>query len=662
MAYKKIEIEGLNQAIEVPADLSDEEALEFINATLASGGFDDLLLETPEAKQDVLSAQEIREPDGLEDPFAVAQAISKRDGIPLSEAREIVAGFPRSSRASLRGESFAPGATFGDVYSAAGRGASAALGDEDALTSMGRVDPNPLNAKGEERGFWPMLGEGILRDPSTMATLPLGGAIASGVSKIAPAALKTGSRLANVGLKGAQGVAQTGADIGFEQATRPTELGSISAEGAALGLLGGGALGGLAGGLTKAGKQATTVKPFTAKTGGEAEKQLQKQFLDKTGLTAKEVANLPKEAQGLLKTITPEEVGTFQKMIVKAEQASRDPLLETPLEEVGRKWVKGEKLITNARSNSGKTMQSIEEKVLKDGLVPSDQIWDSWNKQLNKYGLQITGESGQTTIESMSGRLGGADKGTIAALRDITNELNELGDFIGPQALRDLEQRIGGAVKYGSANRSGIVNTKANAAAKGLKGDIKDLVYDFISENADDATLGVYDTARKNYGKYSEALEEIQKRLGNVQNVGGEEAGSRGAIMTSSMLNRTSNQTFRALAETIESLDPSLNLSRESVMADLAMKAAKTPRGGKKFTIKDKASITRDAIDFIAEKTGVSPADFGSGMLSDIVGATGQRQGKIPKQYLPNAIQYGARPLQKEVSQFIFPFTQSDER
>jgi len=664
MAYKKIVIEGLPRPIEVPDDLSDDDALELVNGMLSRGELDDLLQEVApmsETAQDILQTPGLpQEQIGEEDPFALAQAISEQSGVPISEAIEYVATFPRQARETLKGSEFAPLATIGDIFSAPGRAISAGLGEEDLLTGMGRVDPKLTTSEGEQRGFFPLLAEGIARDPATLATLPFGGAIASGVSKVVPAALKTGTRAANIGLRGAQGVGMTGADIAFEQATRPEELGSITPEGLGMALLGGGALGGLGGAVSR--PKTGTVSPITAKTGGEAKQELQKQFRDVTGLKERDIKNLPKEAQGIIKTMTPEEGGRFQELLIKAEEASRDPLLETPFEEVGKKWVQGEELLKNARSSAGQVMGEIEDRALQGVGVPSSEIWTKWGEKLEKHGLGVrqNPETKINEVYTLEGRFS-PDHNTMKSFEEITSLLGQMGEQVTPRQLRDLEQGVAGAVKYGAATRSGIINSKADAATKSLKGDIKDLVLDAIEKNTDKGAVGNYKKARSQYGKYTQDLDEIQRSIGRIIETEGGDAGSRGANMTKAMLNRATNKNTRALAEEIEKLDPSLNLRRESVMADIAMKAAKTPRGGKPFLPKSMGEAARGVTDIALEKIGYAPKEFETGMLSDVLEKTTQAQ-QPGGTLFPDLLQYGARPLQRESMESIFPFALDEER
>lgn len=211
----------------------------------------DLDLDPKVATQDVLQTPGLpKEQNGLEDPFAAAKALSERDNIPLSKAREIIAGFPRSSRASLQGETFSPMATIGDVFSSVGRGIYGALDSEDPLTSMGRIDPKPFTAEGEERGFLSMMGEGMLRDPSLPMTPFTGSGALTLASKIP--ALMTGSRAANVGRNALAGGMASIGETFIEQQTRPEGYPMLSlGEYATIGGLGSG-MGGAMGAFQKA--------------------------------------------------------------------------------------------------------------------------------------------------------------------------------------------------------------------------------------------------------------------------------------------------------------------------------------------------------------------------------------------------------------------------
>jgi len=219
--------------------------------------------------------------------------------------------------------------------------------------------------------------------------------------------------------------------------------------------------------------------------------------------------------------------------------------------------------------------------------------------------------------------------------------------------------------------RSGKVSKPIDTSTKGLKKDIKDLVYKKISENTDEATLESYDQARKNYGKYSSNLDELQRRIGKVLEVDGKETSSRGANLISSMLNQKSNQTTKSLASAIEELDPSLNLLRESMIADLAMNASPS-RGGLSFSDLASKNISKSAVKdevvgkFISpvlEFFGAKNKDYTPAMLGEIAGdVISRKSGQAPMynnalDYIPQFTTYGARPAQKEIGEFIFPYT-----
>ena len=628
-----------------------------------SSGLD---LELPLAKDtsDVTSVSPDYKPTGKvqkEDPMVMAQKLAKLHDVPLQTARERVAGFPRSAAADLRGESFSPMANLGDIFSAGGRGISALMSDEDPLTAMARIDPKGQDVEGKERGFWSMLGESILRDPASTATLPLGGPIKNVVQKVAPQALKSGSRLANAGLKAIEGIAGTGTDIAFEQATRPEELGNLSPEALGYSLLGGGTLGATAGALSKTGTKAVPSTPVVAKTGREAEQNLTKDFLASTGFTDKEIANLPKESQGVLKTITPPETKRFEELLIKAEEATRDPLLETPFEEVGKKWIQGEELIKQAKSDAGKTLGNIEDEFLGGSPIPTEKIWEKWNNQLEKFGVQAVEDEGVYVIQKIEGNIF-PDKNTKKALQELTEEIAEIGEEISPTGLRQLEKNIAGSVNYGSATRSGITNKPVDVAAKGLKKDIKDLVYSSIRNKMDEGietnsidptAIEIYEKARKDYGKFATNLDELQRSIGKIVASEGESSGSRGANMTKAMLNRATNKNTRALADLIEELDPSLNLKRESVMSDIAMKAAKTPRGGKRFELPSTGVASN--VGKVMKKIS-QPKDFNTSMLSDLLQTQQKRQVGAPSNTIADMFFLGGKPVTREAIQTPYEY------
>ena len=186
-------------------------------------------------------------------PLEVAQGLSQKDNIPLQDAMQKVAGFPRTSRANLKGERFPILGTIGDILSATGRAGAAALSDEPFLESMGRIDANPYTQSGEQRGFFPMFLESIARDPSISAAPFTGAAALGAASKIKPLmkSIESGSRLAKAGRAGLAGAGATLADMTFEQSTRPEGFPMMSLGDYGLGLGLGTGLSALGGGLTK---------------------------------------------------------------------------------------------------------------------------------------------------------------------------------------------------------------------------------------------------------------------------------------------------------------------------------------------------------------------------------------------------------------------------
>jgi len=638
---------------------------------------DEILTRQNTAEKDALNITNytIDEPKTIDDPVELRRGIQNKYGLTEQQAREYVSLLPGQAREALKGNEFAPLATIGDMFTTGGDLLLGLLqNDEPLLESMARIDPNPYTSTGEPKGMLRYVGESILKSPSTYATMPLGGFIGQGVSKVLPAFFKTGTRMANVGNKAAQGVGQTVADIAFDESTRPDELGNISGMNLGLSLLGGGALGAAAGGIAKTGRAAVKPKDITGTTPQEVIPQLEQKFLDKTGLTKKEMNILPMRARGVLEDITPDEKSLLDQYTIQAVKSSADRSVETPYEIVGRKWLKGEELLNNARQDAGKVMGEIEDQALKGAGVPSEEIWNSWNKQLNKLGLEIAGEPGETIVRKMEGRQG-RSKASIKNLQDITDELNDMGDIVSPASLRDLEQTIADYINDMPVTRSGKVSKPIDTSTKGLKKDIKDLVYKKISENTDEATLESYDQARKNYGKYSSNLDELQRRIGKVLEVDGKETSSRGANLISSMLNQKSNQTTKSLASAIEELDPSLNLLRESMIADLAMNASPS-RGGLSFSDLASKNISKSAVKdevvgkFISpvlEFFGAKNKDYTPAMLGEIAGdVISRKSGQAPMynnalDYIPQFTTYGARPAQKEIGEFIFPYTQDEE-
>ena len=136
-----------------------------------------------------------------------------------------------------------------------------------------------------------------------------------------------------------------------------------------------------------------------------------------------------------------------------------------------------------------------------------------------------------------------------------------------------------------------------------------------------------------------------------------------------------SNQTTKSLASAIEELDPSLNLVRESMIADLAMNASPS-RGGLSFSDLASKNMSKSAVKdevvgkFISpvlEFFGAKNKDYTPAMLGEIAGdVISRKSGQAPMynnalDYIPQFTTYGARPAQKEIGEFIFPYTQDEE-
>jgi hypothetical protein len=607
----------------------------------------------------------INDPD---DPVELRKGIQNKYGLAEQEARQYVSLLPRQAREALKGNEFAPLATIGDMLTTGGDLLVGLLqNDEPLLESMARIDPNPYTADGEPKGMLRYAGESFLKAPSTYATMPLGGFIGKGISKALPAFFKTGTRMANVGNKAAQGVGQTFTDILFDESTRPDELGNISGMNLGLSLLGGGALGAAAGGIAKTGRAVGETKPFTAKTGGEAREHLNQEMSDLTGLSKREIESLPREVQGFFKDMTPEDKSLLDNFMVTAEKAATDKRLETPFEVVGRKWLKGQEVLNNAREDAGKLMGKIEDQYLNKSTIPSEEVWDSWNKQVNAIGLEIAGEPGEIYLKELPGSVIGETE--ILDLKKITDVLNKMEDNVSPKYLRNLERFIRRNEKEVSSSRSGYVPEYLSTAGTNFKEKMKDMVYKEILDVADESTLESYKQARKNYRKYNINLDEVQRKLGRQLEIDGESATSRGAIFSKSMLNRTANQTSMPIAKLIKELDPSIDLTKESMIADIAMKASNAPRGVKSFNARDmsKAGFTETTIDKGAEILGLQPQKFDAPMLGDLAGKALSNKSGAPMygnalDYIPQFTTYGARPAQKEIGEFMFPYTQDEER
>jgi len=194
-------------------------------------------------------------------PLEVAQGLSQKDNIPLQDAMQKVAGFPRTSRANLKGDSFPILGTIGDILSATGRAGVASFSDKPFLESMAEIDPDLYNADGTLKHWSRRLLEGTATSPSSSIAPFTGFAGLKAASKIPGLA---GSMLRQKLGRGAVGGAgATLADMSFDEVTRPEgfPMMTLGDYGLGIGLGAGlGALGGAFNKVTPKSKQAPISK------------------------------------------------------------------------------------------------------------------------------------------------------------------------------------------------------------------------------------------------------------------------------------------------------------------------------------------------------------------------------------------------------------------
>ncbi len=191
----------------------------------------------------------------------LSQDLANLKGISLEEAMQEMAGFPRDSRAVLKGDNFNPLLTIGDILSAGGRAGVAAFSDKPFLESMAEIDPDPYNVDGTLKHWSRRMLEGAAASPSSSIAPFTGFAGLKAASKIPNLAGSMLRQKLGRGVVGGAGA--TLADMSFDEVTRPEgfPMMTLGDYGLGIGLGAGlGALGGAFNKVTPKSKQAPIVK------------------------------------------------------------------------------------------------------------------------------------------------------------------------------------------------------------------------------------------------------------------------------------------------------------------------------------------------------------------------------------------------------------------
>jgi hypothetical protein len=663
----KVNIKGFGE-LEFPDGTSEEQMKASINSAIASGAL------KPQVEENIEPQKEYTPPElkyNLDDPQELAQAISQKEGVSYEEAYERVAGKPRSERANYEGANFPLASNIADVVTLPYRslaGLSSVFSGEDPLDRMAKPvseDENPYT------GFLGNMANDAFSYTPT------------GVAKLGGQALANSPKLMQ-GIK--EGVVAGLGEYGLSEYQKEEE-GIETGNGLGTGLLQS-AIGGVAGGaFGKFADMANTKKsmqdsPNILRQADEAERirpddnieldysgegldqvkesdilevafknpkqyreRIIKDVMEGTGFSKKQAESVPPYARGMFANIDEQGKKDLNKYIMQADLAnSGNRNAMTPYEQVGQMFVDGKNAIDKARSEAGSTMGDVERKYLSgseggvfDGAIRTDDFKNKWSDLMAEYGGMIReiGEDGKVTYVSTPNK-----KMVPPSMRkdfqEIDDEINELGDFVTGEYLRSVEQNMSEIMRSGSgvSTRMGKMNTKADVATNKMIQMGRELVGDQIEAKGGKEARDLYNNARKDYAKYWNAQDFIQRRLG--KGIADEETGevaTRGGSMVQAMLNNNQDRNTKTLARMINNLTGE-DIGKHATMAKFAMQSIGDKRGGAGGSLlKSKGEYLSKAIDWGVDK--VSRKGFGKdsdGMMSMAISANPNQTPSILEQ------------------------------
>jgi len=488
---------------------------------LKSSFTDSLDLDVAPGAQDVLTTPEMAPEQANIEPLFLAQELSKETGMPLEQAQQEVAQFPRRTMSFLGGEESHILPTIGDIGSAPGRLLSGALlGDEPVIESMGRVDPTPFTQSGEERGFFPMLAESVLRDP-TLPTTPLTGGAGLKIASKIPA-LMTGTRGANIGRAAVGGGLASLGETFLEQQTRPSQLPQLElGDYATIGALGGG-LGGLAGGLTKP-RVAPTATP----------RQQQREFLKETKgieeagkLKGVDVENInPLYRQDFFSELTNLDV-PYKEYAKVAKQKMSPGLepgaprakssLEFAVDKVAAPAFEKYKAET---AKVGEKIGEVREKLLpevqpisKDEFV--QRVSEAMGDEVVRLEREvIDGQEFIRPINKINGKVLPLDSDT----KKIVDALGKLDESVDGGDLRFFQNKINKLIPVDPVSSQRIISPETRSLI-GIEKMSRDAIDEGIEGVAGKDVAQYFRTLRSKYGPMRSNVEELGRQLGKTIN------------------------------------------------------------------------------------------------------------------------------------------------
>ena len=468
------------------------------------------------AVQDVLQTPGLpEEQKGPEDPLKLAQAYAREMNIPLEQAVQEVATWPRRTHSFLKGESSHVLPVLGDLGSRPGSVLNAALfGQDDFLGDMGRVDPNPMTAEGEERGFMSMLASSVLKDPTLPITPLTGGGALKMASKIP--ALMTGTRAANIGRQALAGGAASIGETFLEQQTRPEGFDKLSlGDYATVGALGSG-MGGALGGFQKPSKVATPG-------------QQQKAFLKETkkikeagkigGVNVEDVN--PLYRQDFFTELTDLDI-PYQDY-AKTAQAKMNPnlkagapraksSLEFAVDKVAAPAFEAYK---KATQKVGKEIGEVREKLLpkiqpipKENFVEmvSDGMTDDVTKLVREV---IDGQEFIYPVNTINGKRLPLDEDT----QKIVKALGALDDNVDGGDLRFFQKKINKMIPVDPVSSQKIISPET-ASLIGVEKMTREAIDTGVESVAGKDVAQYFRKIRSEYGPMRDNVKEIGRQLG----------------------------------------------------------------------------------------------------------------------------------------------------
>jgi len=656
--------------------LDQETADMLINDILKNNPLDtsDVSLSTPDVPQDTAwKADNAGLDDLAREVFRRAEA--EGEPITMEEARLQTAYAPRGTRARLQpnaNQYFQPVADFKDVYDTGirmGHGLFARSNDQQGiednvnpLEEMYRTQANPQTGF---LGTSKEVGENIFRDPLTA----LGGPIAKGLFSLGSKLYQPASKLMS-GLLGGAGVA--GAEVAIEQEGRREQgLPYMGLDETALNVGLGTVLGGASGKLSdvKSNKQALADSPnilgraddegidlveSVVSNPKKAEEKMLFDVMGNTGFSMNQAKSIPIYAREMFAQLDEGGKEQLNKYLTQGRVAASNTSLITPYDEVGKMFLRGEEAIGKARQQAGSTMGEIEGQFLQGGAIDMAPIKSRWSEIMADLARaeRVVDDNGVVSYVDAPNRAM-IDDDMMAQFMEIDNKIQQLGEFETGQRLRDIEQTIGNIGARPNSTRSGVMNSTADLAVKTIIPDMRDLIGKQIKEEGGEEAFKTYQQAKKDYGRYWNQQDFIQRRLGQIiEDAEGEKIATRGGSMVKAMNNSAQARNAPALARMIKELTGE-DIGKHGAMAKFGMQVAGDIRAGHR-----KVDISKTGVmNWLKDKT------VNRGIVGDTFGEMTDLVQKVNPNQTPSILeQAGSNPYVQATGDIFGNYGQSSLR